>query len=904
MTTPLSILLIGRGVRSDLAERVARKYSDWQSFCSADVPTLSQCFTEADLEQLRRAKMRREISAATVRRLADESDLKCCLCWNIDSDSGVVIHHIESHSDTLDDSYENLIVLCSEHHSKVHTKWELSRHPLPPDVLKRRKAEFCLALAEFKAGRRNAPGREKSALLGVMVSPPLPPSHFTGRDALVREVAQQLTRSKLAAIVGMGGCGKTAAALEVAQCCRQQFSGGSLWSEIASDAAGIAGALRTWIRSLGSDIADLQLDEQFALFAQLLAERVTSEGPILLIIDGASEPDLKELVRLNSYLPAGVAALVTTRETTVAAAIGAAGFQIQPLDRANSRKLLGSLSGPALAKADEKLVDDLLSLVGDLPLAVELVARHLAVFHNKPEFSIETLIERLKQFDLRLLAFPGHRGIAVSFALSYDSLNDLEQAIFRCLGVFAFGPLNTSRVAAVASEKEEDAETILDRLVSVSMLNWGPARGDYRLHPLLHKYSELLFAKADSAERQSVTTRFYRHFTTIAINTARDAPKDLDVIDRIYRNLTKAIYYADANGDHLAICEAMLGLSAEMTFFLSRNLESESIPLLELAIRHATLLEDKNLEAALIAHLGTAHNRLGILEKAIESYRRAIKIVRETGNDFDLASDLQNLGCTLMNRAADLPEAERSLREGLAAAERSRNLDALLGCFSSLGSLHRQIGNLEEAERLYAAALKMARLIGEPLSIGNNLSNLGLVRNQLGNPQGESMIREALTIASRIGDKRGEGNRRGHLGGILMAKARQMPAGPEQVRALDNAREHIMAAVDLARETQDPHKIAVWTMNLGSVHALKGDIGAALDLYKQALEVAKAGGFTEVEAQANCNLGSTNVHLRRLDTALAYFRAARLLLRGTQSPILAQAEAYAERLEEMLSTKV
>lgn len=895
---PFTVVLMARGLTSDLARRICERFSGWQELCDAKTTLLTEYFGPEERDAIRRAKARREIPRATVNRLINECEFRCCLCWNIDADSGVVIHHVRPHATNPDDSYENLVVLCVDHHSKVHTSWELARHPYPPELLVRRKDEFISAIAAFRAGKRAAPGREKDAESSMLVVPPLPPAHFIGRENLVRDIANALRLPNArVAIVGMGGVGKTVLALKVADGCREDFQGGVLWAEIASDSIGLADTLRGWIRSFGHDVTGMDFEEQLTLFGGLLEKRAATGGRLLLLLDDAAERIVYDLVRLTSYLSPSASILITTREATVCGALAATQFRVEPLERSQCRKLLEMVSSSALVPKEENAVDALLALLGDLPLAVELVARQIAIRECKPGFSLAGLCRRLQEFDPQILSFPGHRGIAMSFALSYDNLDENEKRVFRSFGILALGHPQTTNVAAIAAMDKEQTESVLDRFVFVSVLTWGQRVGDYRLHPLLHKYAGFLFERTDEAERSSVRIRYYQHYTSMASVVADISPENVQAIDEIFQELSKAIHYAASSGDHLAVCETVLGLSAEMSFFILRNRERESMPLLALAITAAKKLGDRDCEAACIGHLGTACARLGLVRDAMAHYEQAISIVRQTGNDYDLASHLQNLGSTLLSEATDLPRANRLLQEALAAAERSRNTDGVIGCLNTLGNLHRHIGDFRQAARLYSNAIEAARLAGDRLAEGNNLSNLGLVTEQLGDAiGGERMIREALAVAQEIGDKRGEGNRTGHIGRILLAKAAGLQPGSEQQDALEGAREHLTIALRIAQETGDIEKEGGWQMNLGSLYAFAGSSTEAIKYYGEALSIARSGGFIRLEAQAHYNLGIALALEGEVQNALNRLRDSKSLLLKMGSPT-GRVQAHIDRLE-------
>lgn len=886
---------------TDLARRVASFYGDWEQLFSADISLLTTQFSEAELASIDRAKTRREIPRDTVARLIAECELRCCLCWSIDSDSGVVIHHIRPHASAPDDRYENLVVLCTNHHSQVHTRWELARHPYPPELLLRRKADFVAAIAAFRAGTRSAPGREGN-MDAYILAPPLPPLHFVGREALVQGIADAaITGGRRAAIVGMGGVGKTALALRIAASHAVRFPGGILWVESGPEPAGVQRILVQLTRKLGHDVTGLATNEHLALLSSLLSARATI-GSTLLVLDDVAEVNVTGMVSLVASLPPSVSLLITTREATVGTALGAIQFLLGPLTRTDSRVLLESVSGSSLVTSEKEGADVLLSLVGDLPLAVELVARQIALHEPQPGFSIETLCKRLQGFAPEILSFPGHRGVAMSFALSYQNLDGDAQRIFRSTGLFAHGPLHKADISIVAGIPEDEMSVLLDRLVVVSMLNWGEKPSEYRIHPLMQKYAEFLFDRAVADERHVTRERFCQHYTSAAVEAAAHTPQSLVAMDTLFDNVAKAIRIASERKEYGVVLQSVLSLSAKMEYFTLRNRDQEAMPLLHLAIAAARHLCDKDAEGVAVGHLATACARLGLIRDAVRHSQRAVALATQSGNDYDLASHLQNLGAALLAEAKDLPRAERCLHEGLEAAERSKNTDAVIGCLSCLANLHRDLGRFAEAAKLYSAALQCARLVGDRLSEGNNLSNLGLVTMELGHTdEAERMITDALDIAVNIGDRRGEGNRTGHIGGLLIGRAKLLPPGPESRAMLAHAEERTSAALRIAQQTGDTEKAGCWLMNLGGIAVLRGDDPGAMKFFQQALQISEAGGFARLEAQIRFNVGSTLASQRQLRPAIEQFRVAGDLLRRMRSPMAHMAEEYIRRATEMLN---
>jgi len=159
------IKLISAGLSSEMAKKATKKGYTLEKLSTLSQKKLAQVFgyvEEGTVEgsSVSEAVKRKPISSEIVKRLVLESDWKCCMCWDISKETPVIIHHINLHSKTNDDSYENLVVLCPNHHALAHSNWEISRHPLPPELLKERKNNWTQAIAEFKKGLRPAPTKE------------------------------------------------------------------------------------------------------------------------------------------------------------------------------------------------------------------------------------------------------------------------------------------------------------------------------------------------------------------------------------------------------------------------------------------------------------------------------------------------------------------------------------------------------------------------------------------------------------------------------------------------------------------------------------------------------------------------------------------------------------------------
>ncbi|MCL4264119.1 MAG: hypothetical protein KJ069_12925 [Anaerolineae bacterium] len=148
--------LLSTGLDSNLAEKAVKEGFSLTRLKSASKSELQESFTADEVEQLLNLR-RKPIPNDVVQKLVESCHWKCCLCEDFYESKPVIIHHIIEHSRNQDDSYENLVILCLNHHAEAHSTWAISRHPLPPELIRLKKLQWEVAVSEFVAGKRPAP---------------------------------------------------------------------------------------------------------------------------------------------------------------------------------------------------------------------------------------------------------------------------------------------------------------------------------------------------------------------------------------------------------------------------------------------------------------------------------------------------------------------------------------------------------------------------------------------------------------------------------------------------------------------------------------------------------------------------------------------------------------------------
>ena len=266
---------------------------------------------------------------------------------------------------------------------------------------------------------------------------------LVGRDSAVADLVDLVWTSRLVTISGPGGVGKTQLALAVAEMVADRFDDGVVQIDLASlaDPAEIAKA--------AAESAGLGLREGAAV-ADALAE---ARALVLLdncehLIDGVA--DFVERLLARPHDPVRV--LTTSREPL--AVLGEQVYLLDPLPVAGTSgqaspaaRLFVERAGQAVGDCDMAAVEDLVTLLDGLPLAIELAAAQLG-FMTLPD-----LHRRLEQhrfgLEHRRRQPTRHDSLAESVAWSWQLLDDTERTTLTELSAFPgdFGLDAVERVA-------------------------------------------------------------------------------------------------------------------------------------------------------------------------------------------------------------------------------------------------------------------------------------------------------------------------------------------------------------------------------------------------------------------------------------------------------------------------
>lgn len=371
---------------------------------------------------------------------------------------------------------------------------------------------------------------------------PLPPGSrilfapndlFVGRATHLRDLAAMLKdsgdqnerRTKIAAITGLGGVGKTQLATEFVHRYGQYFAGGVFWVSFAEANAiptQVAECGRSGHLNLRPDFHTLPFEDQI----RLVLEAWQSALPRLLVFDNCED---EALVAQWSPPTGASRVLITSRRAQWDAMLRLKAFPLKELPLADSVQLLHAYT-PELQTSDADFAA-IATELGNLPLALHLAGSFLGKFHRV--LTAQAYLGQLRTADplahsslIRgsISATAHDENVSRTFEVSYRNLDGTNPTDAQALALLAratyFAPgepiphrllLATLESVSTSDEGLLQAESALLRLLELGLIEWVNEREDtLRMHRLLAKYLQrkTTDTSAQAAVEQALAIRY------------------------------------------------------------------------------------------------------------------------------------------------------------------------------------------------------------------------------------------------------------------------------------------------------------------------------------------------------------------------------------------------------------
>ncbi|WP_158893814.1 tetratricopeptide repeat protein [Amycolatopsis anabasis] len=710
---------------------------------------------------------------------------------------------------------------------------------------------------------------------------------FTGREAELDRLltavsgARSATATVIQAIDGPAGVGKTALAVHAAHRLAEAYPDARLYLDLQGHTeddqpVDPMDALDTLLRALG--VPGERIPNEPATRTALWRAELAGRRALVVLDNAACANQVRPLLPGT----ARCVALVTSRRRMVDLE-GAHTLSLDGLPHADAADLFATIVDDGRITAEPEALDEVVDLCGRLPLAIRIAAARL---RTRPAWTLRYLTDRLRQGCGRLTELAaGDRSVPAAFDLSYRNLTGAQQRLFRLLGLVPGPNFDAHAAAALTGCAREDAESLLEALVDVHMLQQ-PEPGRYRFHDLLRHYAG---DKAQQDESESACRTalgrlldYYLHTAAAAVNTLSPHeenrwpelpdPAPLTAYDQ-------ALAWLDAERPNLLAAAARVAdhdrhahawrQSSILGHYLHlRYRVADAVTLDTHALAAARGLGDRIGEGQALHRLGYDCYRLDQYEQARLHYERALAIFREIG-DHGLEGDvLRDLGVVYaeFGRYADAIDVNR---RALTIARDMEDRGSAGDALSNLGIVYERLGNHADSVEHHRQALAIAREIGHRPGECFTLCELGVTRRHLGQyREALEHHRRALAIAREIGHRANEGFVLCRIGEIHESLGRY-------AEALELHRRALAIAVDIGHRTGEGHVLS----NVGFVLERLGRYAEALEHHQRALAIARDIGNRADECCALGGLGTDSMRLGRLPDAREHHSRALAIAR-------------------------
>lgn len=696
---------------------------------------------------------------------------------------------------------------------------------------------------EIKPDRQGLPVVIESAPAAAPVQIPAPVKHFVGRADVLAALSQALDDAAGApvhALVGMGGAGKSALAVQIARSVQETFSDGVLWANAAGSEP--MAVLESWAAAYGYDFTRIaDLESMAAAFRGVVADK-----RVLVVLD-----DVRSVSRIRPLLPGGdrCRVLLTTRDQDLARALDAHVWPLRELAPVNGRLLLATILGQERVAAEPEAAAEIAGLLQNLPLALEITAQRLK---SRPRRMLAEMAQRLRDETQRLsLLRISDREVRASFGVSWESLDAERRRVFALIGLFNGRSFTPEALAYIADMKRFAMEDRLFDLVNLSLLREEEERR-YRQHPLLADFAREQLGEQAGAENGRFVD-YYLHF-------AQTHQNDYEALRPEWENMLAAMQIAYEN----ELWTAVLGFAdALQEAWFTRGRFSQARQGYRLAIHAAGALQDEAKAAQILLQWGRA-----AVEQRAHDQARAL--IGQSLDKFTALGDpigVARCRCELARIAleqAHYDETRHMLRQSRAIYEERRHLAGLAEIDYMEARLFFFLGDYAHADEYARRALTFQQSQAEQREAIRTLSLLSSSAMSQGDlTQAEAYGQQAIDLCNSVGDQSEKT--------MILAALAHVYRLQQRLELAESVAEQSLAQLrtigDLGAQAQVLYQLSI-------IKEAQQAYQEAMELGQQSLHLCRETHYPFLEAYVLIKLGDFCRHLQRLQEACAHWQEA------------------------------
>jgi tetratricopeptide (TPR) repeat protein len=683
------------------------------------------------------------------------------------------------------------------------------------------------------------------------------PRDFTGRAEELGELLAALDRGTIiSGVQGLGGVGKTALALKLADEIKDRYPDAQFYLDLRGVSDNPLTPAEAMTRIIRAYLLTDHLPQCEAELQPIYLSVLHNQRALLLMDNARDDAQVRPLIPPTSCL-----LLVTSRRH----------FTLPEM----TARRLGALSPEdavaLLHKVAPRIRDwngsdaEIAAACGHLPLALRAAGSLLEVTLDlhPADYARQLRDERTR---LEIIGAEGvDHGVEASFNLSYERLIPEAARVFRQLTIFA-GSFDAAAEETICVDARHKR---LSELVRLSLVEYDNAEQRYRLHELMRVFAKF---KLNTDEKDAVEKRFIAHYQEILFKSNQMFLKGgesllngLNLFEIEQRNIQKGQSIA---ADKLSTDE-FYAMACFNYVVVSGNLLLQKLPLREATKWFEASLSSafqlQNLAAMLnpLFLLGHAAKKLGEYQQSIEHFEQAKRIAESVGDSVSAAISTSNIaeGYSELgdfDKAIDL--LKRAKQQLCDLGEHSKEGKVIMNLALTLS----KAGRRNEAIGLLDGVISHARENGDRLEEANALGNLSsvLAKGEL-LPSAIQRAEEATGIFAELG--------------YPQWHAQSLAALADFYASSNNISKsilHLERALTIYREINDIDGEMRTLGIMGQAWARDGNHLKAIEMFEQQLSLAQREGSKNQEINALDSKGQSLALIGRKEEAIAYMRAA------------------------------
>jgi tetratricopeptide (TPR) repeat protein len=685
---------------------------------------------------------------------------------------------------------------------------------------------------------------------------PPPPPEFAGRASELEDMlaARANPEIRVLGVQGLGGVGKTALALKLAEGLKAEYADAQFYIDLKGASPQPLSVAEAQAHVVRAFLPTVRLPENEAELNQLYHSLLGDKRALLLLDNVAGAPQVAPLIA-----PDGCLTIVTSRQHL--ALPDNFLLHLEGLPEAEARDLLLKLAPQVGGQADR-----IAELCGYVPLALRLAAGALLI---DPNLKIDEYLDRLESMQASMRSLGrALRPVDVVLRLSYELLVPGLQKLWRVLAVFS-DTFDLNAAASVWKLQPARAANAFDRLVAYNMVERNRATGRVRLHDLMAAYADARLSEEERAiarQRHSAHYQSVLHEADALYEQGGDLMKlGLDLVDLEWQNIQAGQVWAAANVDVNRGARELCNSYPDAGKFVLdlRQHPRERIRWSEAALEASKKMSRNKAAARHLIALGDSYTALSEIHHAIEFYDQALEMSRNARDRRGEAEALSGLG-TAHYLGGGLARARELHKEAMTLFATINDQRGEASALGHLGLAHYAMGELKQASSLFDRQLALAREIRDRRNEATALGGLGVTQYAMGDARrAAELLNQQLAITREIGDRRGEAGALTNLGNACanLNYTGQAIAFHEQ-------------ALTVAREIGDRRSEASALGGLGVSEFLAGNLDRSIELLESQLKLAREIGDRRGEALSLGNLGEALISAGQTSRAVDSLRQA------------------------------